>query len=63
MAVVTRIGFVLAATAALIAVFGALAVRGAAPEDEVGPDGRVPAWVEDERSSSSVSASRPVAAG
>ena len=38
-----------AAMAALAAVFAALVVETAAPEPQVGPDGRVPAWVEQER--------------
>lgn len=51
MSVVEQLGFAVAsaAMAALAAVFAALMVETAAPEPQVGPDGRVPAWVEQER--------------
>jgi len=38
-----------AAMAALAAVFAALVIEVAAPEPQVGPEGRVPVWVEQER--------------
>jgi hypothetical protein len=47
--------------AALAAVLAALVVEAAAPEPEVGPEGRVPAWVEQERDAPT--ASRSAAAG
>jgi hypothetical protein len=51
MAVMEKVAFAVAviALAALVALFGSLVATVAAPEPQVGPDGRVPAWVEDER--------------
>jgi hypothetical protein len=53
MVVVEQVAFAVAsaAMAALAAVFAALVVQAAAPEPQVGPEGRVPAWVEQERGS------------
>lgn len=51
MSVVEQLGFAVAsaAMAALAAVFAALVIETAAPEPQVGPEGRVPVWVEQER--------------
>jgi hypothetical protein len=51
MLVVERVAFAVASTAlaALAVVLVALVVGTAAPEPQVGPEGRVPAWVEQER--------------
>ena len=51
MIVVEKVAFAVAsgAMAALGAVFVGLVVETAAPEPQVGPEGRVPAWVEQER--------------
>jgi hypothetical protein len=51
MMVVEKVAFAVAsgALAALAAVFVVLVVETAAPEPQVGPEGRVPAWVEQER--------------
>jgi hypothetical protein len=53
MVVVERVAFVVAtaALAALAVVFIALVIETTAPEPQVGPEGRVPAWVEQERGS------------
>jgi hypothetical protein len=53
MIAVEQLGFAVAsaAMAALAAVFAALVVQVAAPEPQVGPEGRVPVWVEQERGS------------
>jgi hypothetical protein len=53
MVVVEQVAFAVAsaAMAALAAVLAALVVQAAAPEPQVGPEGRVPAWVEQERGS------------
>ena len=53
MVVVEQVAFAVAsaAMAALVAVFAALVIEVAAPEPQVGPEGRVPAWVEQERGS------------
>jgi hypothetical protein len=53
MVVVEEVAFAVASTviAALAVVFAALVVQAAAPEPQVGPEGRVPAWVEQERGS------------
>ena len=63
MVVVERVAFVVAALAmaALAAVLVALVAEAAAPEPQVGPEGRVPAWVEQEREAPT--ASRSAAAG
>ncbi len=63
MVVVGKVAFAVATTAmaALAAVFVALVVESAAPEPPVGPEGRVPAWVEQEREAAT--ASRSAAAG
>ena len=50
MVVVERVAFAVA-SAALAVVFILLVVETAAPEPRVGPEGRVPAWVEQERGS------------
>jgi hypothetical protein len=47
--------------AGLAVVFAVLVVETAAPEPQVGPEGRVPAWVEQEREAPT--ASRSAAAG
>lgn len=52
-----------AAITAVVVAFGVLVATSAAPEPQVGPDGRVPAWLEDERASASVRAFRSAAAG
>jgi hypothetical protein len=51
--VAEQLGFAVASAvvAALAAVFAAVVVEAAAPEPQVGPEGRVPAWVEQERGS------------
>jgi len=46
-----------AAIAALGAVFIGLAAGSAAPEPQVGPQGRVPAWVDEERAAATGSRS------
>ncbi len=53
MVVVEKLAFAVAASAlaGFVVVSGALVAANAAPEPQVGPDGRTPAWVEDERSS------------
>ena len=63
MLVVERIAFAVASTAlaALAVVLVALVVETAAPEPRVGPEGRVPAWAEQEREAPT--ASRSAAAG
>jgi hypothetical protein len=63
MLVVARVAFAVASTAlaALAVVFVALGIETAAPEPLVGPEGRVPAWVEQERAAPT--ASRSAAAG
>ena len=63
MVVVERVAFAAAsaAMAGLAVVFAVLVVETAAPEPQVGPEGRVPAWVEQERAAST--ASRSAAAG
>jgi hypothetical protein len=63
MPIVEKVAFAVtsAAMAALAAVLAALVVEAAAPEPEVGPEGRVPAWVEQERDAPT--ASRSAAAG
>ena len=63
MVIVERVAFAVASTAmaALAAVFVALVVETAAPEPQVGPEGRVPAWLEQEREPAT--ASRSAAAG
>ena len=50
MVVVEQVAFVVASTV-IAAVFALLVVQAAAPEPQVGPEGRVPAWVEQERGS------------
>jgi len=50
MVVVEQVTFVVASTV-IAAVFALLVVQAAAPEPQVGPEGRVPAWVEQERGS------------
>jgi hypothetical protein len=51
--VAEQLGFAVAsaAMATLAAVFAALLIETAAPEPQVGPEGRVPVWVEQERES------------
>jgi hypothetical protein len=51
MMVVEKVAFAVAsgALAALAAVFVVLVVETAAPEPQVGPEGRVPVWIEQER--------------
>jgi hypothetical protein len=51
MPVVEEVAFAVTSGAmmTLVAVLAALAVETAAPEPQVGPEGRVPAWVEQER--------------
>ena len=51
MIVVEKVAFAVASgvLAALAPVFVGLVVETAAPEPQVGPEGRVPAWVEQER--------------
>jgi len=51
MPVVEEVAFAVtsAAMVALAALLAALVVEAAAPEPQVGPEGRVPAWVEQER--------------
>jgi hypothetical protein len=63
MVMVGKVAFAVATTAmaALAAVFVASVVESAAPEPPVGPEGRVPAWVEQEREAAT--ASRSAAAG
>jgi hypothetical protein len=63
MVVVARVAFAVAsaALAALAVVLVSLVVATAAPEPQVGPEGRVPAWVEQEREAPT--ASRSAAAG
>ena len=63
MVVVERVAFAVAsaAMAGLAVLFVALVVESAAPEPQVGPEGRVPAWVEQEREAPT--ASRTAAAG
>ncbi len=53
MAVVEQVAFAAASAAVALfaAVSAALVVETAAPGPQVGPDGRVPAWVEEERGS------------
>jgi hypothetical protein len=62
--VVEKIAFGVAcgAMAALAAVFVALVAETAAPEPQVGPEGRVPAWVEQERAAPVPTGSRSAAA-
>ena len=60
MVVVERVTFAVA-SAALAVVFIVLVIEAAAPEPQVGPEGRVPAWVEQEREAPT--ASRSAAAG
>jgi len=64
MPIVERVAFAVAsaAMAGLAAAFVALAARTAAPEPQVGPEGRVPAWVEQERATATATASRSAAA-
>ena len=59
MLVVEGVAFGVASTAlaALAVVFIALGVETAAPEPQVGPEGRVPAWVEQEREAPTASPS------
>jgi hypothetical protein len=63
MPVVGRVAFAVAsaALATLAVAFIALVIETAAPEPQVGPEGRVPAWVEQEREAPI--ASRSAAAG
>ena len=63
MVVVETVALAVATTviAAVAAVFVALVVETAAPEPQIGPEGRVPAWVEQEREAAT--ASRSAAAG
>jgi hypothetical protein len=51
MVVVEKLAFAVASAAmgGLAAVFVALVAGAAAPEPEVGPEGRVPVWIEQER--------------
>jgi hypothetical protein len=59
MLVVERVAFAVASTAlaALAVVLVALVVETAVPEPRVGPEGRVPAWVEQEREAPTASPS------
>ena len=59
MVVVENVAFAVAsaAMAGLAAAFVALAGGTAAPEPQVGPEGRVPAWVEQERETATASRS------
>ena len=63
MVVVERLAFAVTTTAmaALAAVLVALVVESAAPGPAVGPEGRVPAWLEQEREAAT--AFRSAAAG
>jgi hypothetical protein len=63
MVVVEKFAFAVAsaAMAGLAVVFIAFVIETAAPEPQVGPEGRVPAWVEQEREAPT--ASRSAAAG
>jgi hypothetical protein len=63
MVVVEKVAFAVAtvAMAGLAVVFVVMVAEAAAPEPEVGPEGRVPAWVEQERDAPT--ASRSAAAG
>jgi hypothetical protein len=53
MVVVESVAFAVASAtvAGLAVVFVALVIETAAPEPQVGPEGRAPAWVEQERGS------------
>jgi hypothetical protein len=63
--IVEKIAFGVAsgAMAALAAAFVALVAETAAPEPQVGPEGRVPAWVEQERAAPVPTGSRSAAGG
>ena len=63
MVVVERVAFAVAsaAIAGLAVVFVVPVAGTAAPEPQVGPEGRVPAWIEQEREA--LTASRSAAAG